>query len=82
MNPNEATKPLSSSGLADQLFDATLLQYKGNAREAATQVIRFLAEALVFAISRATGDDEIARKGLLKSVGDSIIAATRPHMKQ
>jgi hypothetical protein len=77
MNPNDPTKSLSPPGLANQLFDAAILQYKNEPREAARQVIVFLTEALVYAISATVGD-EVARKALLKSVGESIISAP-PH---
>lgn len=73
----EPAKSLSPHGLANQLFEAALVQFKGNAHEASMQVMRFLTEALVFTISVAVGDDEMSRKGLLKSIGDSITAAPR-----
>jgi hypothetical protein len=68
-------KVLSPKELADQLFDAALSQVKGDHREAARQVIIFLKEALVYAVS-ATASDDATRKGLLKSVGESIVAVT------
>jgi nicotinamide mononucleotide (NMN) deamidase PncC len=74
MNPNEATKQLTPPDLATQLFDAAFVQYKNDHREAARQVIVFLTETLVYAISSSAGD-EAARKALLKSVGESIAAA-------
>ena len=77
MNTNEPTKQLTPSDLANQLFDAALVQYQSNPREAARQVIVFLTEALIYTIS-STGGDEVARKALLKSVGESIIAAPPP----
>ncbi len=70
-------KPLSPQDLANQLFDLALLQSKSDPREAARQVIVFLKEALVYAVSATAGDDA-ARRGLLKSVGESIIALTMP----
>jgi hypothetical protein len=73
-NTNEP-KVLSSKDLADQLFDAALLQVKGNYREAAQQVTLFLKEALVYAVLASAGDDA-TRKGLLRSVGESIVALT------
>lgn len=69
-------KPLSPKDLADQLFDAVLLQAKGDYREAAGQVILFLKEALVYAVLSSAGGDDAAKKGLLKSVGESIVAMT------
>lgn len=66
------TKDLSPQGLASQLFDAALLQYKNDPREAARQVIVFLKEALVYAISASAGD-EVARRALFKNIGESII---------
>jgi hypothetical protein len=77
MNPNDPTKSLTPPGLANQLFDAALVQYKSDPREAAKQVIVFLTESLVYAISVTAGDD-VARKALLKSVGESIVAAPPP----
>lgn len=77
MNPNEATKELRPSDLANQLFDASILQNRSNPREAARQVIVFLTEAIIYAISSTASDDN-ARKALLKSVGESIIAAQSP----
>jgi hypothetical protein len=74
---NDLTKPSSPTDLAHQLFEAALLRYKGNAGEALMQVIRLLTEALVFSISVSAGDNEVARKGLLKHVGESIITAPR-----
>jgi hypothetical protein len=73
-NTNEP-KVLSPKDLADQLFDAALLQVKGNYREAAQQVTIFLKEALVYAVLASAGDDA-TRKGLLRSVGESIVALT------
>jgi len=70
-------KALTSKGLADQLFDGALAQVNGDHREAARQVIIFLKEALVYAVSATAGDD-VARKALLKSVGESIVALTVP----
>lgn len=72
--PNEP-KALSPQDLANQLFDAALPQSKNDPREAARQVIIFLKEALVYAVS-STASDDVARKGLLKSVGESIVALT------
>jgi len=64
---------LSPDQLANQLFDAAILQCD-NPREAARQVIVFLTSSLIYAIC-VTAGDEAARKALLKSVGDSIISA-------
>ena len=74
--PNEP-KALGPKELADQLFDAVLAQVKGDYREAARQVILFLKESLVYAVT-ATGGDDTARKALLRSVGESIVALTNP----
>jgi hypothetical protein len=65
---------LSPDRLANQLFDAALMQYRNDPREAARQVIIFLTDALIYAISGTAGDDN-ARKASLKSVGDIITAA-------
>lgn len=70
-------KVLSPKELADQLFDAALAQVKGDHREAARQVIIFLKEALVYAVAATAGDDA-ARKVLIKSVGESIVALAVP----
>lgn len=78
--PNEP-KVLSPKELADQLFDAVLAQVKEDYREAARQVILFLKEALVYAVT-ATGGDDAARKALLRSVGESIVALTNPQNPQ
>jgi hypothetical protein len=78
--PNEP-KVLSPKELADQLFDAVLAQVNGDYREAARQVILFLKEALVYAVT-ATGGDDAARKALLRSVGESIVALTNPQNPQ
>jgi hypothetical protein len=79
--PNDPnTKALSPDQLANQLFDAALMQSKGDPRETARQVIVFLMEALIYAISGTAGDDN-ARKALLKSVGDTIISAPPPPKK-
>jgi hypothetical protein len=69
---NDPVKTMSPPDLANQLFDVAIGQYKNDPREAARQVINFLTEALVYAISSSAGDD-VARKALLKSVGESII---------
>ena len=69
-------KVLSPKDLANQLFDAALPQVKDH-REAARQVIIFLKEALVYAVSATAGDD-VTRKSLLKSIGESIVALTVP----
>jgi hypothetical protein len=74
--PNEPNA-LGPKELADQLFDAVLAQVKGDCREAARQVILFLKESLVYAVT-ATGGDDTARKALLRSVGESIVALTNP----
>jgi hypothetical protein len=71
---NDPIKPPSPAGLANQLFEAALIQHKGDAREALRQVIRFLIDSLVFSISMSV-DNESARKSLLKFVGESIITA-------
>jgi hypothetical protein len=78
--PDPNTKPLSPDQLANQLFDAALMQFRGDPREAARQIIIFLSEALIYAISSTAGDDN-ARKALLKSVGDSITNAPSPPKK-
>ena len=75
-DPNN-TKALSPDQLANQLFDAALMQSKGDPRATAQHVVAFLMEALIYAISAAASDDA-ARKALLKSVGDTIIAASPP----
>ena len=74
MNPSDPTKALSPDGLTNQLFDAAIVQYKSDPREAARQVIIFLTEAIIYAVSSTAGDD-VARKALLKSVGETIINA-------
>lgn len=74
-NPNGSdVQTLRPEVLANQLFDAALVQYKGDPREATRQVINFLAETLVCMVS-ATAGDEGTRKALLKSIGDTIAAA-------
>lgn len=77
MSTNE-TKTLSSKDLADQLFDATLLQVNGDFREAAGQVILFLKDALVYAVLASAGGDDAQKRGLLKSVGESISVMATP----
>jgi hypothetical protein len=47
---------LSPEGLANQLFDAAILQYRTDPREAARRVIEFLTEALLYAVSSSKGD--------------------------
>jgi hypothetical protein len=65
---------LSPDQLANQLFDAVIVQCKNDPREAARQVVVFLTSSLIYAIC-ATAGDEAARKALLKSVGDTITTA-------
>jgi hypothetical protein len=76
-DPNQG-QGLTPDGLANQLFDAAIAQAMAqnmsDPREAARRVIIFLTEALVYAISSTTGDD-VARKALLKNVGETIISA-------
>jgi hypothetical protein len=73
--PNDPnTRVMSPQDLANQLFDACIVQCKGDPREAARQVIVFLTETLIYAVSSTAGDD-VARKALLKSVGDTIATA-------
>jgi len=72
-DPNAQTQ-LTPDRLANQLFDAALDQFKDNPREAARQVIIFLADAVIYAISSTAGDEN-SRKGLLKEVGDTIASA-------
>lgn len=78
MNPSDPAESTTPPALTHRLFEAALLQSNGDAGEASMRVIGFLVEALVFAISAATGDDENARKGLLRHIGESIVAAP-PH---
>lgn len=79
--PNDPnTHSLSPDQLANQLFDAALMQYRSDPREAARQVIVFLTETLIYAITGTAGD-EVARKALLKSVGDTIASAPPPQGK-
>ena len=73
-DPNAQTQMLSPDGLASQLWDAAFVQSKGDPREAARQVIIFLTEAIVFAISSSAGDEN-ARKAMLKNIGDTIASA-------
>jgi hypothetical protein len=68
-----STQSLSPDQLANQLFDAAIVQFKSDPREAARQVVVFLTSSLIYAIC-ATAGDEAARKALLKSVGDGISA--------
>lgn len=75
MAPNE-TKQLTPTDLVNQLFDAAIVQY-GDPHAAARELVVFLTEALLYAISATVGD-ETARKALLKSVGDSIAAWQPP----
>lgn len=70
-------KALSPQDLANQLFDAALGQVKGDPREAAGQVIMFLKEALVYAVVSSV-TDATAKQGLLKNVGESIVALATP----
>jgi len=74
--PNEP-KVLSPKELADQLFDAVLAQGKGDVQEAAGQVIFFLKEALLYALVSSARDDA-TRRGLLKNMGESIVALSVP----
>lgn len=76
MSASDATKQLKPEDLANQLFDA-VSQYQKDPREVARLVIVFLKEALIYAIT-ATAGDEGARKGLLKSVGESIALMATP----
>lgn len=68
-----SNQSLSPDQLANQLFDV-VAQHQSDPREAARQVIVFLTSSLIYAIC-ATAGDEVARKALLKSVGDTISTA-------
>lgn len=73
--PNDPNaKGITPDQLANQLFDAAFMQNTKDPREAARTVIVFLTEAIIYAVSNTAGD-EAARKGLLKSVGDTITNA-------
>lgn len=57
MPPNDPNaQMLSPDGLANQLFDAAIMQHKNDPREAAGQVIQFLTHALFYAVSSAKSD--------------------------
>ena len=77
-NPNQP-QGITPEGLANQLFDLSIAQAfaenQSDPREAARRVIMFLTEALVYAISSSAGDD-VARKAMLKDIGERIIAAS------
>jgi len=68
---------LSPKDLADQLFDRVLKQLNGDHREAARQVINFLRESLVYAVSAAAGDPA-AKIALFKSIAESLVAQPSP----
>jgi hypothetical protein len=68
-----SNQSLSPDQLANQLFDVAA-QHQSDPREVARQVIVFLTSSLIYAVC-ATAGDEVARKALLKSVGDTIITA-------
>ncbi len=72
-NPSDTTQTLTPEALANQLFDAAIMQYNGDPREGARQVIVFLTEALIYAASSTASDEERARR-CLKSLGDTIAA--------
>lgn len=56
-SPNDPNaKPLSPDGLANQLFDAALMQNPTNPRVVAQQVIDFLASSLFYAITSSKND--------------------------
>lgn len=56
-NPSDpSAQMLSPDGLANQLFDQVVVQYKSDPREAARQVIQFLTQALFYAISSSKND--------------------------
>ncbi len=74
MNPSDGTKQMTPADLANQLFDAAILQHQSDPREAARLVINFLMEATVYAVVATAGDD-VARKAMLKSVGETISSA-------
>jgi hypothetical protein len=77
MDPNEPMKQMTPADLANQLFDAVLPQYQSAPREGLRQVIVFLTETLVYAISQSTRDEE-ARRAMLKSVGELIASGPKP----
>jgi hypothetical protein len=58
----------------------SILQCK-DPREAARQVIVFLTSSLIYAVC-STAADEVSRQALLKSVGDSIVAAPTSSVKR
>ena len=78
MTQSEATKPLTAPAMAHQLFEAAVVQHKGDDAQASMSVINFLREALVYAIVMSAAD-EPSCKTLLQYIGDSITnAPTKP----
>lgn len=61
--------------LAFDLYDAALAEFKGNARDAALNVMMFLTESLVFTVGLAAGGNEPTLKTLLQHLGAQISSA-------
>ncbi len=75
--PAQVQRP---SDLANQLINALLGQCNNDPRAASTLAITFVRDTLEHLILESTRDED-ACKALLKSVGESIIAAKRPPKK-
>jgi len=73
--PHNQTRDLRPQDLANSLFGSALRQHRGNEREAALQTITFLTEALVAAVTAASGDNNAVRVGLLQQASATVAAA-------
>lgn len=76
--PTQAAPAPQLSGpvsLAFELYDAALGEFKGNARDAALNVMMFLTESLVFTVGLAAGGNEPTLKTLLQHLGAQISSA-------
>ena len=73
MNPNDQTKQLTPAELANQLFDAALIQFN-DPNKAAQSLIMFLTEAIVYTIASTSSNEEM-RAAYLKNVAEIISTA-------
>lgn len=76
--PGMPDVPATPEGLAHAIYDEAIVEADGDKYEASFTVMRFLTEALIYAVGVSTGGDESQRKGVLERLG-KMIAEAPPH---
>ena len=72
MNEDRKRQVPTHEELVHELFEDGLNQHNDDVKEAAVQVLSYLAEAVALAANIASGDNEVIRTGLLKRVAEQI----------